>query len=312
MFGHKGESLGAMLMLEDITTEKRLRGTMSRYMPKELADKLMEDGGEALGGQLTRATVLFTDIRSFTTISEVLGPQETVKMLNEYFSIMVDIVMANGGILDKYIGDAIMAVFGVPLSRGNDADSAVRTAVGMLRAQHELNARRAAINATPLYMGVGVNTDDVLSGNIGSPKRMDFTVIGDGVNLASRHEGANKPYGTSILISELCKNALTEPFQLREIDRIRVKGKNEPVAIYEVMDHLPLGPALAAEIASQFECGLDYYRKRAFAEARGIFDQLLLLHTKDVASKRYIERCDYFTTEPPEDDWDGVWTMKEK
>lgn len=309
----KSEHLGCMLVIEDITTEKRIRGTMARYMNKELADKLLEDGAESLGGKAQRASVLFSDIRRFTSISERLGAQETVKMLNAYFSVMVDIVLENGGILDKYIGDAIMAVFGAPFQKPEDADNAVRAAVGMMRGLREFNRRQQEAGQETLMMGLGINTDEVLSGNIGSAKRMDYTVIGDGVNLASRLEGANKPYGTQILISEFTYRELTGLYRTREVDRIRVKGKQEPVAIYEVLDHLETSeiPHLD-DVISLFDTGLEHYRRRDWQQATRIFDEALLLHPQDQVSRLYRDRCQHFVETPPPPDWDGVWVMTSK
>ena len=311
--GGKKENMGSMVMFEDITKEKRLKGTMARYMTKELADKLVEEGEAVLGGKMQKATVVFTDIRSFTTISERLGAQETVKMLNEYFSIMVDVIMDNGGILDKYIGDAIMAVFGAPFAGEDDADHAVQTAIGMLRALREFNQRRAAEGQDAVLMGVGINTDDVLSGNIGSLKRMDYTVIGDGVNLASRLEGANKPYGTQVLISELTVRELKKPYRLREVDKIRVKGKHEPVGVYEVLDHHTPEefPNMEATLQS-FQQGLAQYRQHNWSGALSCFEQALQSNPKDTVARLYFDRCTYFQADPPPHEWDGVWVMKDK
>ncbi len=314
LFNIKGEPLGCMMVIEDITKEKRLKGTMARYMTKEVADKLLEEGGEAaLGGTLLKASVLFSDIRSFTSISERIGAQETVKLLNEYFTLMVDIILEGGGMLDKFIGDAIMAVFGAPFPTPNDADNAVKAAIGMLRACHDFNRRRATMGQDPVYMGLGINTDDVLAGNIGSLKRMDYTVIGDGVNLASRLEGTNKPYGTQIIISEFTVRELKAQYQLRELDRIRVKGKSEPVGIYEVLDHhdeetLPN----RTELLYMFNAALAYYKQREWAQAERIFNDALLMNRKDGPSAMYRDRCKYFLEHPPAADWDGVWTMKTK
>ncbi len=309
----KGEHVGCMLLLEDLTQEKRLRSTMARYMTKEVADKLLSEGEGALGGQIQKASILFTDIRSFTTITEKIGAAETVKMLNDYFTIMVDIILEHGGILDKYIGDAMMCVFGAPFPGPEDADNAVRAAIGMLRALRVFNKERAALGQDPVLMGLGINTDEVLSGNIGSPKRMDYTVIGDGVNLASRLEGANKPYGTQVLVSELTVRALKNNYALREVDRIRVKGKYEPVAVFEVMDHYDAEsfPNMN-EVAYLYESGLEHYKKRDFKTAEGIFEQALLLNGKDELSRHYRDRCRYFVEHPPAADWDGVWVMKDK
>lgn len=304
---------GCILMIEDITKEKRLKSTMARYMTKEVADKLLEEGEAALGGKVQRATLLFTDIRGFTSISERIGAQETVKMLNEYFSIMVDIILEKDGILDKYIGDAIMAVFGAPFPGPEDADHAVQAAVGMLRALRVFNAKRAAEGHEAVRMGIGVNTDDVLSGNIGSLKRMDYTVIGDGVNLASRLESANKAYATEILVSEFTVRALKGAYIMREVDKMRVKGKSQPVGVFEILDHF--GPDSAARqprVLELFDQGQQRYRSGDFAEAGALFEAVLGLNARDGVSRMYRDRCAYFSEHPPSTDWDGVWDMKEK
>jgi len=309
----KEQAPGCILMLEDITREKRLRSTMARYMPKEVADKLLEEGEAALGGKLQKASVLFTDIRGFTSISEKIGPQETVKLLNDYFGQMVDILFEHGGILDKYIGDAIMAVFGAPFAAPEDAENAVKAAVGMLRAMRRFNEQRFGAGREPIMMGVGINTDEVLSGNIGSLKRMDYTVIGDGVNLASRLESANKTYGTQLLVSELTVRDLREPHLLREVDRIRVKGKTRPVAVHEVLDHFGEGtPARDPAALESFRAGLEEYRSCNWQRARNAFAETLRLNPHDGLSRLYIERSSYFAANPPLEDWDGVWVMKEK
>lgn len=308
-----GNTIGCMLILEDITNEKRLRGTMARYMTKEVADKLLEEGESALGGQITKASVLFSDIRSFTTISERLGAQETVRMLNDYFSIMVDIILDSGGILDKYIGDAIMAVFGAPFSGPEDADNAVRAGIGMLTALRRFNQDREGLGLQPIQIGLGINTDEVLSGNIGSIKRMDYTVIGDGVNLASRLEGANKPYGTQLLLSEFTVRELKGTYTLREVDIIRVKGKSEPVSVYQVLDHYDASSLPNRDdVIGLFNSGLERYRAREWHHAEHAFAQALRAHPGDGVAKLYQKRCRYFANHPPAADWDGVWTMKSK
>ncbi len=304
---------GCILMIEDISNEKRLKNTMARYMTKEIVDKLLEEGEAALGGKLQRVSVLFSDIRSFTSIAERAGPQETVKLLNEYFSIMVDVILERGGFLDKYIGDAIMAVFGAPFTNPEDADHAVQAAIGMFGALRILNIRRVAAGRDPVLMGLGINSDEVVSGNIGSEKRMDYTVIGDGVNLASRLESANKQYGTQILISEFTARDLRKSYLTREVDKIVVKGKHQPVSVFEVLDWVedPTSEKLARRLALWPEA-LDLYRHRRFTDARKLFDEARQLEPADSLARIYVERCGFFLEQQPPPDWDGVWVMKEK
>lgn len=305
----KGSALGAMLMLEDMTKEKRLRGTMARYMTKEVAERLLEGGEDALGGKIQEATVFFSDIRNFTAIAERLGAQTTVTMLNSYFSRMVDIIFHYDGILDKYIGDAILSVFGVPFPGTNDADHAVSAAIDMVRSLWELNKELPE----PLGIGIGIATDHVLVGNIGSMKRMDYTVIGDGVNLASRLEGVNKMFGSSILVSENTRRALKENYRLREVDLLRVKGKTQPVAVFEVLDyHTVESFPRMDEVLGNYIGGLALYRVREWQRAHDRFAEALKAHGKDVPSQLYHDRCEEFLVNPPPEDWDGCWNLKEK
>ncbi len=309
----KNESIGSMLVFEDITNEKRLKSTMARYMTKEVAEKLLEAGDAMLGGQAQTASVLFSDIRSFTSISESVGAQETVSMLNEYFTVMVDIIFNYGGILDKYIGDAIMAVFGVPFATGDDADKAVMAGIDMLRALREFNDERVKYNKLPIHIGIGINTDEIVAGNIGSLKRMDYTVIGDGVNLASRLEGANKYYGTSLLISEFTFKNLKDNYIYREVDRLRVKGKAKPVSVYEILDyHNEHSFKNLKDVIEIYHEGIALYRKAKWKESIARFENALSLNPDDNLTRICIERCEYFLENPPPGDWDGVWTMTEK
>jgi len=309
----KNDVVGTLLVFEDISGEKRLQGTLARYMTKEVADQLMEAGESELGGQMKPVTIFFSDIRSFTTISETLGAHETVAMLNEYFTDMVDILFEYGGILDKYIGDAIMAVFGAPFPSGRDADQALHAAVDMMRALARFNTKREAENKQTLDIGIGLNTAEVVVGNIGSDKRMDYTVIGDGVNLASRLEGANKVYGSNILISQGTKNELQDDFIIRPADLLRVKGKTEPVAIYEILDHHDDDsfPNLN-ESTTLFEQGYQLYQNGDFTKARSVFEKCMALNAADKLSALYMTRCTHFLDDPPEGEWDGVWVMTSK
>lgn len=307
------KAMGTMLLFEDISTEKRVKATMSRYVDAQLTDQLMADGGDILGGQSSEATILFSDIRGFTSLSESLGAQETVSMLNEYFTLMVDCIQQEGGMLDKFIGDAIMAAFGMPVSRGDDPDRAVRTAIEMMRKLKQFNKSNEARGNQAIDIGIGINTDIVVSGNIGSHKRMDFTVIGDGVNLASRLESACKQYKSNILISENTLARLKGTYRMREIDKVVVKGKSEPVAIFEVLEfHDEQSFPHAMDVIAQFKEGIRQYRKQQWQKAINSFENQLGLNPKDQIANIYIDRCRHLMDSPPGKDWDGVWRMTSK
>lgn len=313
LMDEENTGLGALLVIEDISGEKRLKGTLARYMTKEVADQLLEDPRAMLGGQVKKATVFFSDIRSFTTLSERLGARETVSMLNDYFTDMVDILFRYQGILDKYIGDAIMAVFGTPFSTGRDEDNALLASIEMMRKLAEFNARRDREGKPTINIGIGLNTAEILVGNIGSLKRMDYTVIGDGVNLASRLESATKYYGSGILLSEFTRDRLKGDYTLRPVDRIRVKGKTQPVAIYEALDyHISSSFPRMEEHLELFDKGLSCYFTADFAEALDFFDSACRINPLDRLSLLYAKRCRHFLTDSPDPDWDGVWTMASK
>ncbi|MBS2021881.1 MAG: PAS domain-containing protein, partial [Deltaproteobacteria bacterium] len=264
----KGESMGSLFVLEDITSEKRVRGTMARYLPKKVIDQLLEGDRAALGGTTQNITALFSDIRSFTTISEEIGARATVTMLNEYFTEMLEVIDRNNGVLDKFIGDAVMAIFGVPFAGEGDADNAVTAANEMIASLGRLNEVRKGRGQQAIAIGVGLNTGEAVAGNIGSPKRMSYTVIGDSVNLASRLEGATKQYGGSILLSEFTYAALKHKDHLRELDVIRVKGKSVPVAVYESFAWRADRDSDALRRAYDRSAhGLRAFRSRRFSEA---------------------------------------------
>ena len=309
----KGVNLGSMMLVEDISNEKRLKSTMARYMDPGLADKLLQAGEEILGGQASEATILFSDVRNFTTMTEELGAQGTVALLNEYFTIMVECIQREGGMLDKFIGDAVMAVFGTPLAHEDDPDRGVRAAIAMMRELGTFNRERATYGKKPIDIGIGLNTDSVVSGNIGSPKRMDYTVIGDGVNLASRLESACKQYGAHILISQNTLNQLRGTYRTREIDSVIVKGKTEPVRVYEVLDYHTDGtfPGMM-DVLGQFRNGIELYRAGNWDKAVHAFQQALRAYPADKASQLYVQRCEYLKANPPQGDWKGVWVMEHK
>ncbi len=304
---------GSMIMIEDISTEKRVKSTMSKYMDPGLMDQLLEGGEDILGGKSTTATVLFSDIRGFTTMTEELGAQGTVSLLNEYFTIMVDCIQQEEGMLDKFIGDAIMAAFGIPLPHDDDEDRAMRAAISMINSLFAWNKERVAHGKKPVDMGIGLNTGLIVTGNIGSPKRMDYTMIGDGVNLASRLESACKQYSARILVSGNTKEKLRGTYRMREIDRVVVKGKTKPVSIYEVLDyHNDTTFPNMMEAVNLFNNAMSQYRRQKWDSAVEAFAEVLKLSPNDKLSQTYIDRCKYLKEDQPDSDWDGVWVMKTK
>lgn len=311
----EGESaLGSMLMFEDISSEKRMKSTMSRYMDPVIAAQMLDgEGLDFLGGRTAEATIMFTDVRGFTTITEEYGAQGTVSFLNDYFTMMVDCITREGGMLDKFIGDAIMACFGLPVAHDDDPDRAARAAISMIRELWEWNEERRAQGLKTVDMGIGLNTDMVVSGNIGSPKRMDYTVIGDGVNLASRLESACKAYSARILVSESTVGKLRGTYRLRDIDLVIVKGKTQPVRVFEMLDfHDTKTFPNLLDVVGHFSEGVSDYRAARWENAIQRFEKCIDLHPGDGLSKTYIDRCLTLQASPPAGEWDGVWTMKDK
>ncbi len=310
-----GVRQGVVVVLEDITREKRVKSSLSRYMSKEIAEQLLaEDGALTLGGVRQEVTVLFSDIRSYTSLTENADAAEIVGMLNEYFTYMVDVVFEFGGVLDKFIGDAIMAVFGAPFARPEeDPINAVGAALEMQRQLKIFNEVRRKRGEKPIDVGIGISTGEAVCGNIGSEKRMDYTAIGDGVNLSSRLESATKQYGAKVMVSEFTEAKLGGRFLTRELDWIRVKGKQLPVRIHEVL--APVQEAVPAETRRLLELhdrAMDLYRKRHWKEALGAFGQGREAFPRDVIFDLYGRRCQYFLDHPPAAGWDGVWELKEK
>ena len=308
----QNQFLGTLLMLEDISSEKRMKSTMSRYMDPGIANQLLEEGADIMGGLDTTATLLFSDLRSFTNITESLGAQGTVKLLNEYFEIMVECITEQGGMLDKFIGDAIMAAFGLPITHEDDEDRGVKAGINMIKRLWQWNEVRNKEGKPPLDMGLGLNTDKIVAGNIGSQKRMDYTMIGDGVNLAARLESACKQYNARILISDFTFKKLKGTYRIRYIDDVVVKGKTEPVGVHEVLDyHNDKTFPNLMDVVNHFNEGRKKYRLGDFTSSISSFQECLKANSNDLLSKTYIERCEQLIKEKPTN-WDGVWVMKSK
>lgn len=285
---------------------RHLKKAFSSYVSPDLVKQIEKDPDKlVLGGEQRELTIMFSDIRGFTTVSESLTPPELVKLLNEYLSPMTRIVLEERGTLDKFIGDAVMALFNAPLDVPEHAGHACSAAVRMLEKLKELNTGFTARGMHTLDIGVGINTGPAVVGNMGADIRFDYTAIGDSVNLASRLEGLNKFYGSHILVSEDTRNRVSDGrFTFREVDRVRVKGKQHPIVMYELM-------IANTEILPRFEEGLARYRSQDFVAARAIFDDLIARYA-DGPSRLYAERCADYMEYPPPGDWDGVYTAKSK
>ncbi len=297
----------------NIIVEKRsrfLKKAFSSYVSPELVNIIIKNPDKLkLGGEKRTITVLFSDIRDFTTISESLDPEKLVILLNNYLDPMTEIVLKHRGMLDKYIGDAIMAVYNAPVELKEHAREALLTSLEMLKKLTSLNEKFATMGFPKINIGVGINTGEAITGNMGTEKRFDYTAIGDTVNLASRLEGLNKFYGTKIIISESTFNRLEnkKQFFIRQLDLIRVKGKKAPVKIYEVMEEdSPL-----VSVINDFEKALHLYRDCMFKEALKLFTSINE-ECKDQVSLIYVKRCEDYILNPPPSDWDRVYTAKEK
>ncbi len=230
-------------MVRGLREREQLKDAFSRYVSTQVMRRITQKGGLTLTGENRNATVLFSDIRSFTNLSERLSPPEVVSLLNEYFNVMVEIVFKHDGFLNKFIGDALMAVYNVPVDQPEPELRAVKTALEMLKALDELNERRAARGQFAIKIGIGINTGPVVAGNIGHMRRMEYTVIGDAVNLAQRLESQTKATGVPLLISEATYHAVAKHVVATALPAVKVKGKQEPVALYGVTRLLADGEA---------------------------------------------------------------------
>jgi adenylate cyclase len=276
-----------------------------------VSEILSKDEDPGLGGKELHGTVLFTDIKDFTTISERMSPRDLVALLNDYFSIATDVIQRHEGMLDKYLGDAIMALYGAPLTSEGHA---VQACLSALQIQ-ELVAHDNILNMEgrpKLITRIGLNSGPMVVGNVGSDRRLDFTAIGDTVNLASRLEGVNKIYGTRIVVSESTVKESQDRFIVRPLEILRVKGKGEPVAIFELIAEREKVLERDRVMAQRFRQGINWYRERSFKKALSVFQEILTQSPEDGPSQLYRDRCIECLSSPPPEDWDGVLTLHTK
>lgn len=312
MKSKSGKHLGVINVIQDITSEERLRENLNRYLPQHVISEIInKDDLSVFNGKYKRCSILFSDIRKFTSLTEALDPKAVVKFLNDYFDIMVDTVSQNNGVIDKLIGDAIMATFGIPYKSKKDASNAAMTALQMIKNVEVLNEEKNQYDQ--LKIGIGIATGEVISGNIGSKKRFEYTVIGDAVNLASRLESLTKFYDQNILICESTYQDIAQHFLCREIDNIRVKGKKRPVKIYSILNKIEQKISNKMKVfLDLYEKGLKAYRHQEFNQAIQYFSRALFLNSKDKPAQVLLERSRDFIISPPEKSWGGTWVFSSK
>jgi adenylate cyclase len=310
-------SLGFEYALERLE-KLRTRRTLERYVSKNLVKEVLENPASyysTLRGARVPVTILFSDLVGFTTLSEKADPEALVAQLNEYLTRMTSVVFSNGGTLDKFIGDAIMAVWGNVRSLGmaEDAKNCARAALGMRRELHQLNEQWRSEGRMGLGMGIGINQGEVIVGNIGSHERMDPTVIGDSVNLASRFEGLTRIYGVDILIGATAAELVQDEFHLRSVARVQVKGKTKPVDVFTFIGarNEAVDPELLKWLES-YEDGLEKFRARDFADAKILFSRFLEFYPDDFLAKMYLDRALEYEQQPPDEAWDAVEVFKKK
>ncbi len=294
--------------------KKLIMGAFQQYVPTKVIQELIEHPEKlTLGGEERVMTVLFSDIAGFTTISESLKPRQLVMLLNEYLSEMTEVILKYDGIIDKYEGDAIMAEFGAPVYYADHAIKACNAALEMQNRLKQLSRKWRREGRPQLTCRAGINTGNMIVGNMGSKKVFDYTVIGDEVNLAARLEGANKPFGTHIMISESTHEIVEDYMITRPLDWIRVKGKHRPVKVYELLDRKDSNSDLRlTNILPIYSTGIRYYETRKWSEAAECFRYCLRLNPEDGPSKLYLQRVMEFSKHPPAENWDGVYELQSK
>jgi len=294
--------------------KRQIRRAFQFYLTKSVMEEMLKNPSMLkLGGKKEELSVMFSDIRGFTSISEKLPPEALSRLINEYLTPMTNIVFEYGGTLDKYIGDALMAIWGAPVNQSDHALRACRAAAKMMRELAVLQERwRVEGKGYPtIDIGIGVNSGPMVVGNMGADQRFDYTVMGDNVNLASRLEGTNKEYKSHVIISESTYVQARDDIATRELGAVRVKGKKEPVKIYELLTDSPAQGEMA-DVIERFNAGIAHFRAQRWDAARAKFREVLAIWPEDGPSKAYLGFCDDYEKAPPGADWDGVYQMTHK
>ncbi len=303
---------GIKFMSEE-SQKRYIKEVFSKYMAPRVVEELIKDPGKLqLGGELRNISIFFSDVAGFSSISEKLTPPELVSLLNEYLSEMTDIILKYEGTVDKYEGDAIIAFFGAPLAFEDHPARVCLATIDMKKRLAEMREEWRKKGTFELRVRMGINTGDAVVGNMGSRQRMDYTMMGDAVNLASRLEGANKYYGTYAMISETTYERVKDIVDARELDLIRVVGKEEPIKVYELLGKKGTLPDYMFQMLQKYNEGLELFRNRQWDDAQSAFKAGLRIVPDDGPCKTYIERCKEFAKNPPPKKWDGVYRLKTK
>jgi len=304
-----------MKFLETAKERSYIRNAFGHYLSDTVIDNLIQDPDKLnLGGEKKHITAMFTDVKGFSTISEQLDPTELVKILNMYLTEMSNMIMDQGGTIDKYEGDAIIAFFGAPVEFDDHAVRTCRAAVRMKKLERIMNEHfiKDEIIPTPLLTRIGVNTGDMVVGNMGTARKMDYTIMGNAVNLAARLEGVNKQYNCWKLISSMTADELGDEFALRKLDRVRVVGINTPVRLFELVDETALATDQTLEIVDLFHTGIDLFEQKNWLEAEAAFNKIIKIDPEDGPSGVYLKRCAEYKKKAPPANWDGVFNLTTK
>ncbi len=297
-------------MAAGLAEKEKVRDLLGKVVSREIADELMNSHVE-LGGERRRITILFSDIRNFTSLCEDSTPENILLLLNHYLSEVSAAIEKHKGVVDKYIGDAVMALFGAPVKSAHDTTNALKAALQIRDNVLRLNRENTANNLPAFHTGIGLHTGEVVAGNLGSANRLNYTVIGDPVNLASRLESLSKTYGGGIIVSEETKNEGTE-FFFKELDLVRVKGKAQPVRIYELVGTRDAVTAQQIEEIKRYNAMLAHYRQQQWQQALDILTSMLKSEMDGTLFELFRERIEIYQNTPPGADWDGVFTFQSK
>lgn len=303
-----------MRIADAISSMKKGLLSFQKYVPATLVRQLIQEGVDAkIGGSKKQLVILFSDIKDFTTLSEHMDPNELMILVCEYFDALSNIIVAQRGTIDKYIGDSIMAFWGAPLDEAFPCEQAAKAALACKTKSDQLNAVWGQNNKPILFTRIGLHLGDAIVGNLGSTERLNYTAIGDSINIASRLEAINKLYGTQIIVSDPVYSIIKDKFILRMIDCVILKGKTEASYLYELIAEDITDVSFDIQSYSDlFTSAFSHYQKKQWDEAIYLFNASINIYPADTIAPLFIQRCEHFKINPPEGSWKGAWQILEK